>query len=186
MERQYDYTYPSEPALIGPTPHNCHRYRGRTVIMTAATKVRRVGCTPLHDPSPTPHTAHPPVSHPKGLGYATAIRIAEEGANLVISSRKMAAVDEAVAALRTRGLEVRGMVCHQAKADHRAAIIDFTVRTFGKIDAVILCAGVQPGPATQDSTLDVDGALFDKARAAGARRGGGCGRAAARLGGGRG
>lgn len=47
-----------------------------------------------------------------GIGLGIAQRLAQEGAAVMISSRKQANVDETVAALREEGLDVRGVACH--------------------------------------------------------------------------
>ena len=50
----------------------------------------------------------------------------------------------------------------QGKQEDRLNLIRLAVDTYGKIDAVVLCTGIQPGPATQDETLDVPSEMFDK------------------------
>eukprot|EP00037_Helgoeca_nana_P032391 m.413655 g.413655 ORF g.413655 m.413655 type:complete len:283 (-) comp29144_c0_seq1:206-1054(-) len=134
QDRQYKHTYPAVPEVRAPTPHKCRRFEGKVVVMTACTK---------------------------GLAYASAIRFAEEGAKLVISSRKQEAVDEAIAPLVARGFEVSGVACHQAKAADRARLIKFAVDKYGKIDVCVLCVGIQPGPAT-GPTLSVPSEMFEK------------------------
>lgn len=47
------------------------------------------------------------------MGLAMATRFAEEGAKVVVSSRKQAQVDKTVAALKARGFEATGQPCHQ-------------------------------------------------------------------------
>ena len=42
----------------------------------------------------------------------------------MISSRKQANVDRAVADLKKEGCEVTGMVCHVGKPEHRAKLIE--------------------------------------------------------------
>ena len=134
MSRRYDYEYPETPLIVPPTPHNCKRYEGKVVVITASTK---------------------------GMGLAMATRFAEEGGKVVISSRKQNAVDEQVKILRNRGLEVIGCACHQGKHEDRIKMIDMAVKAYGKIDAVVLCTGIQPAPAT-GPTLDCPSEIFDK------------------------
>ena len=101
----------------------------------------------------------------KGIGFAIAERLAAEGAAVVLSSRKQAQVEEAVAAIRQScsGARVAGIVCHVAKADHRKALIDFALATFGgarrTIDVLVSNAAVQPvaGP-----TLEADDGVWEK------------------------
>mmetsp|Transcript_8111 Transcript_8111/g.20832 ORF Transcript_8111/g.20832 Transcript_8111/m.20832 type:complete len:256 (+) Transcript_8111:380-1147(+) len=80
----------------------------------------------------------------EGIGRAIAKRLASDGAHVVISSRKKDKVDAVVAALRSEGLSVSGMVCHVGKADHRRALVEDTVRRHGKIDIFVSNAAVNP------------------------------------------
>ncbi len=50
------------------------------------------------------------------LGLAMATRFAEEGAKVVVSSRKQAQVDQTVKSLVERGFEACGAPCHQVRA----------------------------------------------------------------------
>lgn len=52
------------------------------------------------------------LKHAAGIGLGIAQRLAQEGASVMISSRRQDNVDETVAALRRQGLDVRGMACH--------------------------------------------------------------------------
>ncbi|XP_071815352.1 dehydrogenase/reductase SDR family member 4-like isoform X2 [Apostichopus japonicus] len=60
-----------------------------------------------------------------GIGLAVAERLAQEGAKVVLSSRRKEKVEAAVEKLRAKKLEVSGMVCHQAKKEDRQRLIDF-------------------------------------------------------------
>nr|XP_055165182.1 dehydrogenase/reductase SDR family member 2, mitochondrial-like isoform X3 [Nyctereutes procyonoides] len=68
-----------------------------------------------------------------GIGFATARRLARDGAHVVVSSRKQHNVDRAVAALQGEGLSVTGTVCHVGKAEDRerlvATILDVNVKS---------------------------------------------------------
>ncbi|KAF6351671.1 hypothetical protein mRhiFer1_010173 [Rhinolophus ferrumequinum] len=58
-----------------------------------------------------------------GIGLAIARRLAQDGAHVVVSSRKQQNVDRAVAALQGEGLSVTGIVCHVGKAEHRERLV---------------------------------------------------------------
>ena len=47
-----------------------------------------------------------------GIGLGIARRLAQEGAAVMISSRKAKNVEDTVAALREEGLDVKGVACH--------------------------------------------------------------------------
>ncbi|KAG8635154.1 hypothetical protein MANES_16G001800v8 [Manihot esculenta] len=65
----------------------------------------------------------------QGIGFAIAQRLGCEGASVVISSRKLKNVDEAVEKLKAQGIEVIGVVCHVSNAEQRKNLIEKTVQT---------------------------------------------------------
>uniref|UniRef100_A0ACB8EWZ1 Uncharacterized protein n=1 Tax=Sphaerodactylus townsendi TaxID=933632 RepID=A0ACB8EWZ1_9SAUR len=60
----------------------------------------------------------------EGIGFAIARRLGQDGAHVVLSSRKQANVDHAVAELQKENLSVSGLVCHVGKAEDRQRLID--------------------------------------------------------------
>uniref|UniRef100_A0A2I2ZNF1 Dehydrogenase/reductase 4 n=1 Tax=Gorilla gorilla gorilla TaxID=9595 RepID=A0A2I2ZNF1_GORGO len=58
-----------------------------------------------------------------GIGFAIARRLAQDGAHVVVSSRKQQNVDQAVATLQGEGLSVTGTVCHVGKAEDRERLV---------------------------------------------------------------
>ncbi|XP_060575584.1 dehydrogenase/reductase SDR family member 4-like [Ruditapes philippinarum] len=97
-----------------------------------------------------------------GIGLAIAQRLAEDGAKVMISSRKKQNVDKAVKELREKGLSVSGIVCHVAKKEHRQKMIEQTVNEFGGIDLLVSNAAVNPifGPIL-DSNEDAWDKIFE-------------------------
>src|SRR5580698_3709020 len=80
----------------------------------------------------------------KGIGRATAERMAEHGAKVVISSRK-ADVCEAVAqGIRDKGGQAIAIPCHVAHKDQLQALVDGTIAHWGGIDVLVGNAGVNP------------------------------------------
>jgi len=63
----------------------------------------------------------------KGIGESIARGFAEFGANVVVSSRKQAAVDEVAASYKKDGLSAIGIECHVAKPDHQESLIEKTL-----------------------------------------------------------
>ncbi|MEW5303139.1 MAG: hypothetical protein WDW36_005861 [Sanguina aurantia] len=82
-----------------------------------------------------------------GIGLAIAERLAQEGCNVFICSRRQANVDEALTLLRGKGLPVAGCACHVGNAEHRKALVQKAVQAFGKIDFLISNAAVNPTAA---------------------------------------
>ncbi|XP_046321114.1 dehydrogenase/reductase SDR family member 4 isoform X4 [Marmota monax] len=68
----------------------------------------------------------------EGIGLAIARRLAQDGAHVVISSRKQQNVDKAMNILQGEGLSVTGTVCHVGKAEDRerlvAMVLDVNVK----------------------------------------------------------
>ncbi|XP_065728798.1 dehydrogenase/reductase SDR family member 4-like isoform X5 [Phocoena phocoena] len=58
-----------------------------------------------------------------GIGFAIARRLAQDGAHVVVSSRKQQNVDRAVATLHREGLSVTGTVCHVGKGEDRERLV---------------------------------------------------------------
>eukprot|EP00111_Clytia_hemisphaerica_P014723 TCONS_00043380-protein len=79
-----------------------------------------------------------------GIGYAIAEGLAENGAKVVISSRKETNVEEALQQLKSKDLEVSGCVCHVAKECDRTKLLEETLKQYGKLDILVNNAGISP------------------------------------------
>ncbi|XP_053402150.1 dehydrogenase/reductase SDR family member 4-like isoform X1 [Mercenaria mercenaria] len=97
-----------------------------------------------------------------GIGLSIAERLAEDGAKVMISSRKQQNVDKALQTLKNKGLTVSGVVCHVAKKEHRQKLIEQTVNEYGGIDLLVSNAAVNPifGPML-NSTEDAWDKIFE-------------------------
>lgn len=58
------------------------------------------------------------------IGFSIARRLAQEGAKVMISSRKETNVKKAVEELKSEGLQVAGTVCHVGKAEDRKNLFE--------------------------------------------------------------
>ncbi|XP_025863351.1 dehydrogenase/reductase SDR family member 4 isoform X2 [Vulpes vulpes] len=94
-----------------------------------------------------------------GIGFAIARRLAQDGAHVVVSSRKQHNVDRAVAALQGEGLSVTGTVCHVGKAEDRERLVATAVNLHGGIDILISNAAVNP---FFGNLMDVTEEMWDK------------------------
>ena len=97
-----------------------------------------------------------------GIGRATALAFAREGARLVVSGRNQEAGDALAAELRALGTDalfLRADIRHEAEV---RSLVDQTLERFGRLDAAVNNAGTegQPGPVV-DQTPETYAATFD-------------------------
>lgn len=95
----------------------------------------------------------------KGIGAAMARGLAEQGAHVIVSSRKQEAVDAVAAELTAAGLSARGIACHVGDEGQLKNLVDQTIAAFGGIDILVNNAATNPvfGPLDQ-----MTGEVFDK------------------------
>ncbi|KAI3435735.1 hypothetical protein D9Q98_001793 [Chlorella vulgaris] len=110
----------------------CRRLEGKVAIVTASTA---------------------------GIGLGIVRRLASEGAQVVVSSRRQQNVDEAVEQLKAEGLQVAGCACHVGDKAQLQALVRFTLDTFGHLDILVSNAAVNPasGPI-----LDMEDSAVEK------------------------
>ncbi|XP_004864272.3 dehydrogenase/reductase SDR family member 2, mitochondrial [Heterocephalus glaber] len=94
-----------------------------------------------------------------GIGFAISRRLAQDGAHVVISSRKQQNVDRAVATLKGEGLSVTGTVCHVGKAKDRDRLVTTALKHCEGVDFLVCTAGVNP---LVGSTLGSSEQIWDK------------------------
>lgn len=94
----------------------------------------------------------------KGIGKSIAQGLAENGAKVVVSSRKQNAVDQVAREFQDMGLEALGIACHIGDKDQRQALVEKTIAYFGRIDILVNNAAINPfyGPleATGEEVFD--------------------------------
>lgn len=77
----------------------------------------------------------------QGIGRATALRLAAEGAKVVVTARGRERLDAVVAEIRAAGGTVHAVAADVALADDCARIVDETLRAFGGVDVLVNNAG---------------------------------------------
>lgn len=85
----------------------------------------------------------------RGIGRAICLRLAEHGARVVVSSRKLEACQQVVDEIAARGGVAVARVCHIARKEDLQSLVDVTEREWGGIDILVCNAAVNPyfGPA---------------------------------------
>ncbi|WP_299324057.1 glucose 1-dehydrogenase [uncultured Maribacter sp.] len=95
----------------------------------------------------------------KGIGLSIAKGLAENGAKVVISSRKQDAVDAIAKEMQEAGFEAIGIACHIGEADQREALIAKTIEEYGRIDILVNNAAINPYYGPLEAS---DEEVFDK------------------------
>ena len=95
----------------------------------------------------------------KGIGKAIAQGLGQQGAKVIVSSRKQDAVDEVVEEFRREGIEATGIAAHMGSMEQIQALVEQTQQKWGGIDIIINNAAINPifGPL-----VDANTEVFDK------------------------
>ena len=80
----------------------------------------------------------------RGIGLATARRLAEAGARVVISSRKPEACEAVRAELTAAGHDVLAVAAHAARSADLSRLVDAALSHFGRLDVVVANAATNP------------------------------------------
>ena len=95
----------------------------------------------------------------KGLGKSMAAAFLEQGANVVVSSRKWEACDEVATELRSLGGHATGIACHMGSSKQIERLVEKTMETYGSIDIVVNNAATNP---VFGALEDAEEKIFDK------------------------
>lgn len=90
----------------------------------------------------------------RGIGKEMAEALAEAGANLMLCARRAEWLDETVNEFRANNYNVAGKVCDVVNPEDVQAVVDETVKLFGKLDILINNAGTSWGAMPEDMPLD--------------------------------
>lgn len=97
----------------------------------------------------------------QGIGHATALKLASEGASVVICARGQSGLDATASAIRATGGSVHTVSADVSKAADCKRIVDEAVRTFGGIDILVNNAGTSATGEFEKATDDIWQADFD-------------------------
>jgi NAD(P)-dependent dehydrogenase (short-subunit alcohol dehydrogenase family) len=95
----------------------------------------------------------------RGIGRAIAERMAEHGAKVVVTSRKLDACEEVVSAIKSKGGEAVAIACNISRKEDLQALVDSSIKQYGGIDTLVCNAAVNPyyGPS-----IDMPDEAYDK------------------------
>src|SRR3954452_20872069 len=85
----------------------------------------------------------------KGLGFATAQCLVDDGAKVVVSSRAQESVH---AALSQLGANARGVPADNADPEPPSRLVDLARTEFGQIDGALISVGGPPGTNPPEAT----------------------------------
>jgi dehydrogenase/reductase SDR family protein 4 len=94
----------------------------------------------------------------RGIGRASALALADAGASVVVSSRKIADLEPVAEEIRAKGVKSMAIAAHNAKTEDSKALVEQVMKQFGRIDILMNNAGTNPyyGPI-----MDQDEKTFD-------------------------
>jgi NAD(P)-dependent dehydrogenase (short-subunit alcohol dehydrogenase family) len=97
-----------------------------------------------------------------GIGRATAIAFAKEGARLVVAGRREDAGQQLTAELRALGAEAEFIRADVRHEDEVRDLVDRTIARFDRLDVAVNAAGTEgkPGPVTEQ-TAETYAATFE-------------------------
>jgi len=93
-----------------------------------------------------------------GIGRSIAHGFAEDGADVVASSRREEAVSETAAELRERGADTVELTCDVTDPDSLAALREETEAALGEVDALVVSAGAM----NRETVVDVSEEEWDR------------------------
>ena len=97
-----------------------------------------------------------------GIGYATALAFARQGAQVVVSGRNVAAGDKLLSELRALGAEAEFVQADVCKEDQVSQLIDYCVTRFGRLDIAVNSAGMEGQRGSiMEQTVDSYTAAFN-------------------------
>ncbi len=100
----------------------------------------------------------------RGIGKASALALADAGAHVVVSSRKIADLEPVAEAIKAKGVKGLAIAAHNARMEDSRALLEQVMKEFGRIDILMNNAGTNPyyGPLmeqdekTYDITMNVN------------------------------
>src|SRR5580692_4764779 len=96
-----------------------------------------------------------------GIGLAMAVGLAEAGADVVASSRRQEQVDDAATLIESRGRKALRLTSDVGDRATLEALLDETLKAWGKVDILVNCAGKIKRAPTIDFPEDLWNDIMD-------------------------
>src|SRR5438046_10227942 len=90
----------------------------------------------------------------RGLGLQIAEALGEQGARIVLSSRKQGDLDTAIAHLKTRGIEASAIAADLSQDAQILPLVEQAIARLGHIDILVNNAGATWGAPTEDHPIE--------------------------------
>ena len=97
----------------------------------------------------------------QGIGLATALKFAEEGATVIVCDMKADGVDAALAMVRARGAQAQGFAVNVTDRHGLDAMVAAVKEHYGHIDVLVNNAGITKDARLQKMTLEQFDAVID-------------------------
>lgn len=95
----------------------------------------------------------------RGIGRAIALRMAEAGANVVVSSRKIDACEDVVSDIKSNGGNAISVACNVSDSESLESLVKTSRQAFGAVDILVGNAAANPHHGSLTSVKD---SAFDK------------------------
>lgn len=96
-----------------------------------------------------------------GIGKATAMRLAREGARVAVTARRQDRLDALVSEIASAGGEAHAIGADLTSEDERRRLVDETVSRYGGLDVLVNAAGIIAFGTIEDTSLEDWRAMFD-------------------------
>lgn len=97
----------------------------------------------------------------QGIGAATALKFASEGATVIVCDMRQSAVDDVVARCQALGATAGGFVMNVTDRNQVDAVVGAVRERFGRIDVLVNNAGITKDARLQKMTLEQFDAVID-------------------------
>jgi len=94
----------------------------------------------------------------RGIGRATALGLADAGADVIVSSRKLPALEKVAEEIEKKGRRALPIAAHIGRVEEGRRLVETALACFPRIDILVNNAGTAPGAA---SALETDERLWD-------------------------